>query len=95
MTHPPRPDKLAKCGCAFDTLRSKPGAENPKEMQWFCWRHNETDTMEDPTDLSTRQAHCTYCGKAEKSADHKGLAFFEYRKDQDTDRYYCGCYGWD
>lgn len=23
------------------------------------------------------------------------LAFFEHRPDQDHDRYYCGCWGWD
>jgi hypothetical protein len=23
------------------------------------------------------------------------LPFFEYRENQDTDLYYCGCIGWD
>jgi len=44
-------------------------------------------------DLSGRQARCAMCGKVAPS--DSGLAFFEYRPDEELDLYYCGCGGWD
>lgn len=40
-----------------------------------------------------REAKCSLCGKIAKSS--LDLAFFEYRPDDETDSYYCGCIGWD
>lgn len=51
--------------------------------------------------LEGRRADCVYkkakpgntCGgKVDSSWE---LPFFEYRPGQETDRYYCGCWGWD
>lgn len=45
-------------------------------------------------DLTGRIARCTHCGQTMRS-DAPGLAFFEYRPDQEFDAYYNGCRGWD
>lgn len=44
-------------------------------------------------DLTGRKAKCSICGKAKESSFD--LPFFDYRKDRETDEYYCGCFGWD
>jgi hypothetical protein len=49
--------------------------------------------------LQGRKAQCVYGGKE----GHPGsevdsstrLAFFEHRPNEATDRYYCGCFGWN
>lgn len=51
-------------------------------------------------DFSGRKARCSYRtgrdGKPCKIVDsHPNLAFFEAKPDDEMDRYYCGCYGWD
>ena len=43
--------------------------------------------------LESRKARCIYCGKEKDSSED--LPFFEYKKDCEYDRYYCGCEGWD
>lgn len=43
--------------------------------------------------LENRTAKCDGCGKKVKS--NWDLAFFEYCPNEEYDRYYCGCYGWD
>jgi hypothetical protein len=52
--------------------------------------------------LEGRTMRCTYAtgrdGKGHQPAtvpSRWGAAFFEYRPDKATDRYYCGCWGWD
>lgn len=47
--------------------------------------------------LEGRRARCAYYkGKCQSEADSKrGLAFFEHLPEQEFDRYYCGCRGWD
>lgn len=47
----------------------------------------------EPPDLIGRVARCSYCKYEEPSA--LDLPFFEYRPNQATDTYYCGCRGWD
>ena len=42
--------------------------------------------------LAGRKASCA-CGYTTDSSS--GLAFFESRPDSETDRFYCGCHGWD
>ena len=44
-------------------------------------------------DLTDRKARCPYCGEIVDS--NKNLPFFEYCPDQEYDRFYCGCRGWD
>ena len=47
-----------------------------------------------PPDLSERTARCSY-GKHSVVASSLDLAFFEYLPDEEQDKYYCGCWGWD
>lgn len=44
-------------------------------------------------DLKGRKARCVYCKREVDSST--SLAFFEYRPNESSDRYYCGCLGWD
>lgn len=43
--------------------------------------------------LDGRFACCNECGK--KTESRWELPFFKYCPDQITDKYYCGCWGWD
>lgn len=43
--------------------------------------------------LENREAKCTECGhKTQSRAD---LPFFEYLPNEEYDKYYDGCFGWD
>lgn len=44
-------------------------------------------------DLTGREAICTCCGWRQPA--NVNLPFFEYCKDTPTDRFYCGCKGWN
>jgi hypothetical protein len=78
---------LMKCGCA-------PNATSGGEP--ICSIHREATPMPESEvpDFSTREAKCSYCNRIEAS-DPKMLAFYEYRKGEEFDRYYCGCLGWN
>lgn len=52
--------------------------------------YNEVDNS--VTDFSKRIAKCEYCSIQRPSSEV--LAFFEYKKDNDFDSFYCGCRGW-
>ena len=43
--------------------------------------------------LDGRMAKCSYCDTSIPSK--WALPFFEYRPTMDTDKFYCGCFGWD
>ena len=43
--------------------------------------------------LEERAAKCTECGKTRDS--NWGLPYFEYCPEEDFDKYYDGCFGWD
>lgn len=59
-----------------------------------CVSCGVTEISEVTPDLENRIATCSYgCGSSSKSK--LSLAFFEHLPDRETDRYYCGCYGWD
>lgn len=51
--------------------------------------------------LEVRKARCVYSQPkrgytCQGEVDSKWeLPFFEHRPDQDHDKYYCGCWGWD
>lgn len=49
--------------------------------------------MRENEGLENRFAKCSYCGS--KTPSNWFLPFFEYRRDRETDSYYCGCGGWD
>ncbi len=40
-----------------------------------------------------RKSRCTHCHEEVES--HPGLPFFTECSDDEMDRFYCGCYGWD
>lgn len=52
-------------------------------------------------DLTGRMAVCTYCDNTNKSAGGPGsgwrgtLPFLQYRPNEERDKYYCGCRGWN
>lgn len=53
-----------------------------------------TTVDESAPSLEGRTAHCQYGRHAEKPSS-PALAFFAHHPEQEHDRYYCGCYGWD
>lgn len=42
-----------------------------------------------------RMAKCSYGCKDSIVESSSDLAFFQSNPEQEFDRYYCGCYGWD
>lgn len=42
-----------------------------------------------------RLAKCSYGCSTSTVESNPDLAFFQPKPDEDFDRYYCGCYGWD
>lgn len=58
--------------------------------------HAESRTVVEAPDLAGRTAWCSYhSGCKQERPSSPDLAFFEYRKNESVDRFYCGCYGWD
>jgi len=77
------------CGHAATVNRRMPdGHDMPCCVICCC---DET-AMNQPV-LDGRIATCVYGGSPVESA--VTLPFFKYRRDCDTDQYYCGCFGWD
>lgn len=76
---------LMACGCVAQATTPDGGPA--------CGVHFESRRAETVPDLSGRTAVCSYGHRPVPSA--LTLAFFEHRPHRDTDRYYCGCYGWD
>lgn len=83
-------NNLMQCGCAANARDEK---GNP-----VCVVHlgivEGADKVAEVPNLTGRRAQCCYnCGsEVDSSLD---LAFFEYLPDNPTDRYYCGCWGWE
>lgn len=77
--------KTGKPVCAI-CIGLDPGAEVPED---------------EVPDLEGRFAVCCYSrGRNGKPCKNRvpssfSLAFFEYRPNEETDLYYCGCWGWD
>lgn len=59
----------------------------------YCIMCDCYDIADNIPDLTERKAVCSDCGKIVDS--NFNLPFFEYRKNRDTDSFYCGCMGWD
>lgn len=78
------------CGCA--------ATGNDKDGNPICvvhiGLHPGWNTVVETPDLAGRYAKCCY-GDHGKVKSTINLPFFEYKPDQEFDRYYCGCYGWD
>ena len=83
-------DRILKCGCSAQAKIKRPGED------WVegCGVHMCSEFLEEQPNLEGRMAYCAYGRHGEKPSDPK-LAFFEYRPNMPTDRYYCGCYGYD
>ncbi len=81
---------LMKCGCAAQgTDRNG----DPVCVVHFGLDIGATEKVKTPH-LTGRKARCSYGNHGITASDLR-LAFFEYKPDQETDRYYCGCWGWD
>lgn len=57
--------------------------------------HDGAREVAEPPNLTGRKAKCTYGCKNSVKDSKTSLAFFEHLPQQEFDRYYCGCYGWD
>lgn len=42
---------------------------------------------------NAKSAQCLYCSKTTES--HPSLPFWEHKPNDEYDKYYCGCFGWD
>jgi len=84
---------LLKCGCVASALRTATGGKKHDPPIPCCSVHDCIEPAEKMPDLTGRKARCAYGGSEVDS--NYNLAFFEYRPDEEYDRYYCGCYGWD
>ena len=79
---------LMKCGCVAQGEITAPGPTRP-----VCVIHDCDVPADVQPDLTGRTASCSLCdNQAPSSLD---LAFFEYHPDWNTDRFYCGCRGFD
>lgn len=76
--------KLMKCGHTANAT------VNGKEMCTICDCFEEADEM---PSLEGRRAKCIYCNHTVKSS--YDLPFFKYQPIYASDRFYCGCRGWD
>lgn len=87
--------KLMKCGhTATGTYTDKNGNEQPCCVSCSGIVAGANEVAEQEPDLTGRIAKCNYgCGS--QSASSLRLPFFEHKPNLETDRYYCGCYGWD
>jgi hypothetical protein len=81
------PKPVMTCGCVANAIMAIGG-----EDYHACVIHGTTDIMDTPS-LTGRKARCDYCHKTVDS--QVSLPFFRYQQNNDEDRYYCGCRGWD
>ena len=86
--------RILTCGCDADIARDENG--NP-----ICPIHGCGEVQEEKLEelLKGRKAKCAYCGSICDSLHCPGYSgfppFFEHRPEEEFDRYYCGCRGWD
>lgn len=81
---------LMSCGCAANARMSRPDGRG---LVPGCLAHCNTTPMPVPPKLEGREASCSHCGKRAPSSER--LAFFRHRPADETDQFYCGCWGWD
>lgn len=76
--------KVLKCG-------HLPNAK--KDGKPCCVMCNCSEFAKDVPNLTNRKARCSDCGKI---VDSKlNLAFFIHKPNEQYDKFYCGCCGWD
>lgn len=79
---------LMKCGHTANA------ETNGKPCCLICAPKKEAfEVITNLPDLTGRKAKCTDCDNIVDS--NWNLPFFEYRPNEEYDRFYCGCYGWD
>lgn len=92
---------LMKCG---HTAQGTDGDGNPACVICALVDPRSRIVETERPSLEGRRAFCCYKegrgnsrpkAHTEGVSSDYGLAFFEYRPDQDTDFFYCGCWGWD
>jgi len=81
---------LMKCG---HTASGKDSQGSPVCVACIGIYPGARQIDENPPSLTGRSAKCVYCGK--KVTSKLSLAYFQSRINQEEDRYYCGCKGWD
>jgi hypothetical protein len=99
----PADPPMMRCGHAANATRDT--VDGPKPCCAICagiGGLGGDEVADERPSLEGRTMRCTYAtgrdGKGHQPAtvpSRWGAAFFEYRPDKATDRYYCGCWGWD
>lgn len=90
ILNPHDPDKpMMGCGHAANA-RTHTG--DPVCVICYGIMAGATEVVPSPN-LEGRVARCSDCKSEVPSG--LALAFFEYRPDNDSDRFYCGCRGWN
>lgn len=89
---------LMMCGHTANATHKIPNNDNTGYLNVHCCvicagvRKGYNIVKEKP-DITGRKSLCSSCGK---TTDSKwGLPFFEYRPNDEQDRHYDGCHGWD
>lgn len=101
---------LMKCGHTAQAFQKMPdGSERPACAICVGIDPGSTVVDEAAPSLEGRRARCSYnhdgrgcpttrhgggCCTSDRASDY-GLAFFELQLDEEFDRFYCGCWGWD
>lgn len=87
--------QLMKCGhTSSGTYTDKEGVKRVVCISCVGIREGAEEIETELPNLEGRIAKCCYgCGSSAESKIR--LPFFEHLPDNETDRYYCGCYGWD
>ena len=96
ITYDPHDPPLMECG---HTANACDGEGLPVCVICFGIVDGAKTVVERPS-LDGRTMICSYRhgrgGKVHEPTPSKwGAAFFEYRPDDEHDRFYCGCWGWD
>ena len=81
-----------KCGHAANAITNKDGKELPC-CAICCGLQNGNEEVDD--NAPSLEGRFATCGGHSKVSSSTELAFFRYLPNQETDRYYCGCHGWD
>ena len=89
---------LMKCGHTANAVMKFPNSEDTGEIDIHCCvicvgLTKDAKIIMDKPNIEGRKSKCSDCGKI---ADSKwSLPFFEYKPNDEYDRHYDGCWGWD
>ena len=87
---------MMKCGHAANATCSQSHGVKYDPPVPSCAICSCIEVADEAPNLEGRMAHCAYfktCNTEKPSA--LNLAFFEHKPEEEHDRYYCGCHGWD